>query len=495
LPSPVVTDVDDSHFSTPNSKRSRRRRKNRKSKVEPILKQQKHHDAPMTKNDLYFALDCEMVGVGPDGLHSAVARVSLLNWEHQIVLDTFVQVPVPVTDFRTHISGIYPHDIHSERALPFQEVRMMVEGIVRGKILIGHGLENDLCALQLNHPWCDIRDTACYPPLMREVVVDYNSHETQFFPRKLRDLAWEKLGRLIQEENRPHCPLEDASAALDLYKESRVEWEQELSRIQANSYPFGYHQRKVGYGNSSSLSSPLSLTFQSTSLPFQQAFNAEQYEAQYEMQHPLCALQSSETTTVASLLPVTHEGKPPISRRWFRVKSPEPTKLLEKWDQGNTDNNAAAAAAATVRSTSPRTTSLFSFSRNMITRRAPTITTSCTLSTVESALDTVNEPFDPAWMAEYESLPENFVWLPDSESHRSGDFEFSSISVDDRNSDSGPLRSRLSTYLSIEAELGEDDVQVDKYAQESQIERSRDDWQGLHWSSYILPSIRGSFNM
>jgi RNA exonuclease 4 len=107
----------------------------------------KHHDAPMTKNDLYFALDCEMVGIGPDGSDSAVARVTLLNWEKEIILDTFVKVPVTVTDYRTHVSGIQPQDIESENAMTFEEARRRVEHILRGKILIGHGLENDLCAL------------------------------------------------------------------------------------------------------------------------------------------------------------------------------------------------------------------------------------------------------------------------------------------------------------------------------------------------------------
>jgi hypothetical protein len=74
---------------------------------------------------LYFALDCEMVGTGPNGFDSAVARVTILNWEKEIVFDTFVKVPVPVTDYRTYISGIRPQDIESDSAITFEEARLV----------------------------------------------------------------------------------------------------------------------------------------------------------------------------------------------------------------------------------------------------------------------------------------------------------------------------------------------------------------------------------
>lgn len=215
------------------TKRSRRRRNAKsRSKVEPVQANtvKKHHDAPMTKSDLYFALDCEMVGIGEEGLDSAVARVTLVNWENQVILDTFVQVPVPVTDYRTHISGISPESIHSGNAMPLDEVRSKVENTLRGKILIGHGLDCDLAALGLTHPWCDVRDTATYPPFMREAL-DPETGKVCLRQRKLRDLAWDVLHRQIQMGGTAHCPVEDSIAALDLYKAVRREWEEELIKI------------------------------------------------------------------------------------------------------------------------------------------------------------------------------------------------------------------------------------------------------------------------
>ena len=198
----------------------------------------------MTRNDLYFALDCEMVGTGPDGFDSAVARVTLVNWENQVVLDTFVKVPVPVTDYRSHISGVTAEDIESEDAMTFDQVRSAVCNILRGKILIGHGLENDLCALSLTHPYSDVRDTACYTPFMREVT-DYETGKPVLQPRKLRDLAWEKMGMQIQVDGVPHSPLEDAIAALELYKLCRSDWEKELSIQQMEQIRAAENQRRA----------------------------------------------------------------------------------------------------------------------------------------------------------------------------------------------------------------------------------------------------------
>lgn len=195
----------------------------------------------MSKRDIYFALDCEMVGVGPEGLDSAVARVTVVNWEEEIVLDTFVKVPVPVTDYRTFVSGITAEDIdeHSS-AVSLRECREAVLTLLRGKILIGHALQNDLQALGITHPWTDTRDTAVYPPYMREHV-DQTTKEKVLVPRKLRDLSWEKLHKQIQYIGKNHCPVEDALAALNLYKASRTEWEmamiqwQKLARQQEES--------------------------------------------------------------------------------------------------------------------------------------------------------------------------------------------------------------------------------------------------------------------
>ena len=58
-----------------------------------------------------LAMDCEMVGVGPKGEESIVARVSLVNQHGRCVYDKYVKPTQPVTDYRTAVSGVRPADL------------------------------------------------------------------------------------------------------------------------------------------------------------------------------------------------------------------------------------------------------------------------------------------------------------------------------------------------------------------------------------------------
>ena len=182
----------------------------------------KPHDAPMGRRDIYFALDCEMVGVGPGGAESAVARVAVVNWEGDVILDRYVRPHRPVTDYRTLLSGVRAEDLERGDTTSPEACRKEVEMILRGKILIGHGVQNDLRILGLSHPWTDVRDTSVYAPFMSQYVSDEG---TVFLPRKLRDLVWERLGLHIQDTRMGHSPIEDATSAMGLYKAVRMKWE------------------------------------------------------------------------------------------------------------------------------------------------------------------------------------------------------------------------------------------------------------------------------
>mmetsp|Transcript_32136 Transcript_32136/g.47273 ORF Transcript_32136/g.47273 Transcript_32136/m.47273 type:complete len:357 (+) Transcript_32136:40-1110(+) len=173
----------------------------------------------------FIALDCEMVGIGPNGSQSALARVSIVNWAGTVILDTFVKVAVPVTDYRTFVSGVTAKDIEAEDAMDLGVCRYLVQAILKQRVLIGHALVNDLCALNINHPWYCIRDTAKYPPYMQLRRAHGSEHGHQMKARKLRDLAWDKLGICIQQMGKAHSSIEDARATLDLYKLARNEWE------------------------------------------------------------------------------------------------------------------------------------------------------------------------------------------------------------------------------------------------------------------------------
>lgn len=62
-------------------------------------------------HDFYVAIDCEMVGVGPEGSESTLARVSIVNYHGVIMLDRFVRPREKVTDYRTWVSGVREEDL------------------------------------------------------------------------------------------------------------------------------------------------------------------------------------------------------------------------------------------------------------------------------------------------------------------------------------------------------------------------------------------------
>ncbi|CAI9103323.1 OLC1v1001786C1 [Oldenlandia corymbosa var. corymbosa] len=160
-----------------------------------------------------LAMDCEMVGVSSLGNKSALGRVTLVNKWGNVVYDEFVRPVEWIVDFRTEISGIRARDL--KKAKNFMVVQKEVAELLKGRILVGHALQNDLKALLLTHPKKDIRDTSHYQPFLK----DGRS-------RALRHLASEFLG--VEIQNGEHCPIEDARAAMLLYQKKRKIWEKSV---------------------------------------------------------------------------------------------------------------------------------------------------------------------------------------------------------------------------------------------------------------------------
>jgi len=166
----------------------------------------------------YVAIDCEMVIVGGE---STLARVSIVDWYGETLLNTFVKIEEVVTDYLTSVSGIRPSDIESEDAMTFNDCRIAVTEILGDKVVVGHALKNDFRALNITHPWYLTRDTAKFEPFMKPSRED----EAILLPRKLKVLAELKLGMIIQEYGKEHDSIEDATAAMELYKKARTKWE------------------------------------------------------------------------------------------------------------------------------------------------------------------------------------------------------------------------------------------------------------------------------
>ncbi|KXG51032.1 Exonuclease, RNase T/DNA polymerase III [Penicillium griseofulvum] len=163
----------------------------------------------------YVAMDCEMVGVGPNpDSDSALARVSVVNFNGDQIYDSYVRPKEMVTDWRTHVSGIAPK--HMVEARTLEHAQKEIAEIMKDRILVGHAVSNDLDALLLSHPKRDIRDTSKHAPYRR--IAGGGS------PR-LKMLAEEFLGIKIQDG--AHSSVEDARATMALYRREKDAFERE----------------------------------------------------------------------------------------------------------------------------------------------------------------------------------------------------------------------------------------------------------------------------
>ena len=221
-----LSSSDESSSSTSADSSPKRRPQRRRRRTNGRQQQQKRTDAEvqlsLEEQNNYVAMDCEMVGVGPNGYKSMVARVTIVGWNGNILLDEFVKPQQQVTDYRTFVSGIAASDLESA-TLTFEECREKVLEILEGKVLVGHALKNDFRSLSISHPWDLTRDTAKYEPFMQTRFDD-----GVLWPRKLKDLAKQKLHRDIQDPSKPHSAYEDAVTALDLYRKARRKWEKAM---------------------------------------------------------------------------------------------------------------------------------------------------------------------------------------------------------------------------------------------------------------------------
>ncbi|CAO3683323.1 unnamed protein product [Umbelopsis vinacea] len=182
---------------------------------EDIIKTMDATTGNQAKLGKYIAIDCEMVGVGPDGEESALARVSLVNYNGAVLMDEYVKPQERVTDFRTAVSGITPK--HLVDAISFKEAQKRAADIIKDRILVGHAVYNDLKALMLDHPRILIRDTSRYKP--------FRKHSKGRTPG-LKLLVKEILSISIQAGS--HSSVEDARFTMLLYKKVKSEWDRSL---------------------------------------------------------------------------------------------------------------------------------------------------------------------------------------------------------------------------------------------------------------------------
>ncbi|XP_059920600.1 interferon-stimulated 20 kDa exonuclease-like 2 isoform X1 [Gadus macrocephalus] len=169
----------------------------------------------------YAAIDCEMVGCGPQGHVSMLARCSVVSYEGDVIFDEYIKPDQLVTCYRTRWSGIRPRDLVN--AMPFQEAKKRVAKLLHGKVVVGHAVHHDFQSLAYVHPPSHTRDTQKIPLL--NLKGGFEVQRTV----SLKILSKAILNDEIQMGRDGHSSLEDARATMKLYRAVASDWEKVLA--------------------------------------------------------------------------------------------------------------------------------------------------------------------------------------------------------------------------------------------------------------------------
>lgn len=179
-------------------------------------------DPPTSTSRRVITIDCEMCDTSTA---LEVTRISVVDEDGTVLLDSYVCPDTPILNYRTQWSGITP-EIMSQVTIRLSQIQLFLLRLITTEtVLIGHALENDLKVLKICHNRCV--DTSIMYPHIRG------------FPlrRKLKTLAKDYLFIDIQSSDNGmtnvlegHDSVEDARTTLALAK-LKLE----------KGYTFGHH--------------------------------------------------------------------------------------------------------------------------------------------------------------------------------------------------------------------------------------------------------------
>lgn len=147
----------------------------------------------------WIAIDVEKV---PTPYGAEPSEVSIVNYDNKIIYKTYIKPRgIPKSEFVKR--GL---DRVAHLSKPYNIVKEEVKEILRDKIIIGHDLDNEFRAFELNEDEYKTIDTAKLP--IFSIIT--------LRPRRLKDLVKEVLNKDIQIGK--HSATEDAIATMNIVK-------------------------------------------------------------------------------------------------------------------------------------------------------------------------------------------------------------------------------------------------------------------------------------
>uniref|UniRef100_A0A4W4ELL5 Exonuclease domain-containing protein n=1 Tax=Electrophorus electricus TaxID=8005 RepID=A0A4W4ELL5_ELEEL len=133
-----------------------------------------------------------------------LVRVTVVSSSLQVIYDSFVKPNSEVIDYNTRFSGVSEEEVKNSYSSLRDVQAVLLSFIGEDTILVGHGLENDLCALKLLHN--TVLDTS--------VVFPHRLGRPH--KRELHSLSAEILRRITRESGEGRDSREDALACMEL---------------------------------------------------------------------------------------------------------------------------------------------------------------------------------------------------------------------------------------------------------------------------------------
>ncbi|KAL4499640.1 hypothetical protein ABPG72_017180 [Tetrahymena utriculariae] len=166
------------------------------------------------------AIDCEMVQCEAgqkDGFPTQeLARVSIVNYNGHVLLDTYVRPQKKIKNYLTKVSGIT--FTHIKNAPTFPEVKNKIFEILKDKIIVGHSVQHDLTAIKFE-PSQD---------KMTRDISNYKELKESGKKVSLKKMVKQELGITFQEGS--HNSIADARAALLIYKKYQKQIDQDQGK-------------------------------------------------------------------------------------------------------------------------------------------------------------------------------------------------------------------------------------------------------------------------